>query len=302
MVKIIKFVILGTIRRLGYKITKAAPVKDEAAQASAPELADLPDVAALNARPSLSEYFEIYGEAVTKERPFLNIGAGSWKHPAWKNVEYPSQWYAADLKDNIDIVWDAGGQDPLPVPSDSIELIFCSHTAEHILTEHAVHMFEEAYRVLKPGGAIRVTCPDFSLYYNAYLRGDKRFFPYPYLVERFPLEQVLVYECASMLSECEPDMPGNRLSTDYIRGVLKSLEMDDALNEICSHIDYARNREKPNHVSWWTPDKMIPLMRKIGFNAYRSAHGQSGFHVMRDAKYFDTTEKARSLYVEAVKI
>jgi predicted SAM-dependent methyltransferase len=151
---------------------------------------------------NLAEYKADYGANVFETRPFLNIGAGSWRHPAWLNVEYPTDWYKNDLVDSIDIKWDATSDAPLPVSDNSIELIYTSHTIEHLMPDHDRNIFKEALRVLKPGGTIRITCPDFSQYYLAYLRGDKRWFAYPAITEKFPLEQVLLYDLCGMLSEC----------------------------------------------------------------------------------------------------
>lgn len=260
---------------------------------------------------NIAKYLSVYGNEDVRKRQFLNIGAGAWKHPAWQNVEFPTEWYEKDLENNIDIAWDATSKNSINVDSESINLVFVSHTTEHLLPEHNVHMFNEAFRVLKPGGYIRITCPNFHLYYGAYLRGDLDFFSYPSLVKEYPVEQVLVYEFASMLSECEPDQPGLKLTTDYIKHTLSSLPMEQALDEICSHVDYSRNRKKPNHVSWWTPEKLVRYLSAAGFEAYASAFGQSQASVMRDtgyndplrflSGYFDTTIPRCSLYVEGRK-
>jgi hypothetical protein len=87
--------------------------------------------------------------------------------------------------------------------------------------------------------------------------------------------------------------------------------MAEALDELCSHIDYERNRKKPNHTSWWTPEKLVSELSTIGFDAYRSAYGQSRVPVMRDTGYddplkqltgyFDFTVPRLSLYVEGTK-
>ena len=180
------------------------------------------------------------------------------------------------------------------------------------MPDHVRHLIAESLRVLRPGGTIRITCPDFSLYWSAYKRGDYRFFAYPDITARFPLEQVLLYDLAGMLSECETDQPGLKLRTDYVRQVLATKPMAEALDELCSHIDYERNRQKPNHTSWWTPEKVVHELQSVGFDAYRSGFGQSRAHVMRDtgyddpllflSGYFDKTVPRFSLFVEGEKL
>ncbi len=49
---------------------------------------------------------------------------------------------------------------PLPWPDGSAELIFCEHTIEHIAMPEGMRFVEECYRVLKPGGTLRLSFPD----------------------------------------------------------------------------------------------------------------------------------------------
>jgi hypothetical protein len=144
---------------------------------------------------------------------------------------------------------------------------------------------------LRPGGTLRITCPDFTQYWLAYKRGDHRFFAYPELTRTYSLEQVLLYDLCGMLSECEKDQPGLKLTTEYTRKVLVEKPMAEALDELCSHVDYERNRAKPNHVSWWTLEKLVTELSAVGFDAYRSAYGQSRVHVMRDTGYNDPLKR-----------
>ncbi|KRE21442.1 hypothetical protein ASE66_28905 [Bosea sp. Root483D1] len=300
MVGILKRSVLEPVRWLGYDIVKRRPEPEVQAPAPEPEPIALVETATPPHK-DIALYKKIYGEDSVDQRRFLNIGAGSWKHPVWQNVEYPTEHYANDLKDNVDIEWDATSTRPIPVEDNSIELIFCSHTIEHLLPEHDRHIFRECYRILKPGGIVRFITPNFHLYYGAYKRGDGRFFPYPELVEKHSLEQVLVYEFASMLSDCETEIPGFKISTEEARKILSEKPMAEALDQICEYVDYERNRVKPNHVSWWTPEKVVAELIAVGFNAYPSAFGQSLAHVMRDTTVFDTVQWWRSLYAEAVK-
>ena len=57
-----------------------------------------------------------------------------------------------------------------------------------------------------------------------------------------------------------------------------------------------------NHLSWWSPNKAIKLLKEVGFsNAYESFYGQSSEPIFRDTRYFDTTYPQISMYVEADK-
>jgi SAM-dependent methyltransferase len=49
---------------------------------------------------------------------------------------------------------------PLPWPSDYVQFIVCSHTAEHGSPGDAWNFFKECYRILRKGGVVRITVPD----------------------------------------------------------------------------------------------------------------------------------------------
>jgi SAM-dependent methyltransferase len=49
-----------------------------------------------------------------------------------------------------------------PMPAESVEAIYTSHFVEHLTGAQRILFFNEAYRVLKPGGKIQVIVPDWS--------------------------------------------------------------------------------------------------------------------------------------------
>lgn len=74
----------------------------------------------------------------------LNIGAGSTVIPGWT---------AIDRKLGTEAF-------PLPYPDDSVDEIRASHILEHFTFRDAREAMKEWFRVLKPGGRIRVAVPD----------------------------------------------------------------------------------------------------------------------------------------------
>jgi ubiquinone/menaquinone biosynthesis C-methylase UbiE len=60
------------------------------------------------------------------------------------------------------------GGDPLPVPSDTYDLVFASHVLEHIPWYRAVAGLREVHRILKPGGEFEVYVPDFAYIVQCY--------------------------------------------------------------------------------------------------------------------------------------
>ena len=54
-------------------------------------------------------------------------------------------------------------------------MIYSSHCLEHISTEDGFFVLNEAYRVLKPGGKIRLSMPDSESIIKAYINNDYEF-------------------------------------------------------------------------------------------------------------------------------
>jgi predicted SAM-dependent methyltransferase len=94
----------------------------------------------------------------------VNIGAGPHGKPGWINID-------AYEMPSINCVYDC--RKSLPFPDDSVKGIFCEHFFEHIdYTEEAPYFLSECYRVLKPGGVIRLIVPDAEKYLQAYCEGS----------------------------------------------------------------------------------------------------------------------------------
>jgi len=64
----------------------------------------------------------------------------------------------------------------LPFPNNSIDGIFASHFLEHFNENQVRKVLGESYRVLKPGGTIRLVTPNLRKAIDAYLAGDPSFF------------------------------------------------------------------------------------------------------------------------------
>ncbi len=56
----------------------------------------------------------------------------------------------------------------IPWPASSVDAVYSSHVLEHIDRCHAESFAREMYRVLKPGGVVRIVVPDLALLVDAY--------------------------------------------------------------------------------------------------------------------------------------
>ena len=268
----------------------------------------------------LGLYRRLYSEESTKQRRFYNIGAGGWKHPAWTNVDNPSEWYGAQQQEfgGFTITWNLLDLKPLDVESDSAELMYTSHVVEHVTNEADENLFKEACRILKPGGRFRITCPDISEAFAAYQRNDRDWYNWipmysqPDQMKRIhiskpmadaPLEQIFLYLVAGSTSELHADGIAQRFTTEQVREALQTMPLNEAMDMFTRACPVEIQKKYPgNHINWFTKEKLCNMLKQAGFsNAYVSAYGQSHAPVMRNVLYFDYRRPNMSLYVEAVK-
>jgi predicted SAM-dependent methyltransferase len=124
-----------------------------------------------------SDYHEIYSPESIEQRRFYNIGAGSFSHPCWTNVDGDSKYYEELYKSTYTgIIHDLFDQTPMPVENNVAEIIFTSHTIEHIDNASAAYLFKDCYRMLRKGGVFRIVTPDIDLHYQAWRNNDRKFF------------------------------------------------------------------------------------------------------------------------------
>ncbi len=100
----------------------------------------------------------------------LNVGGGKG-HPRFEG------WTVVDLRESTaDLVIDIANE-RLPYEDDSVDVIFSSHTLEHIYPQRLGFVLGEFHRVLRPGtGLLRISVPDIETAIDAYRRNDYSFF------------------------------------------------------------------------------------------------------------------------------
>jgi ubiquinone/menaquinone biosynthesis C-methylase UbiE len=60
---------------------------------------------------------------------------------------------------------------PFPWANDSVDVLYSSHTLEHMSRDQGHEFLRQCHRVLKPGGVIRIVVPDLSCVVKRYLAG-----------------------------------------------------------------------------------------------------------------------------------
>jgi len=113
--------------------------------------------------------WQLWGVRKLKRTKDLRINIGCWFRPldGWINVDgipNPHADILADLRCR------------LPFESSCARYIFAEHVIEHLRREEALLFLKECYRILAPGGAIRLITPDLERFVRAYLEHDANFF------------------------------------------------------------------------------------------------------------------------------
>ncbi|HKW61455.1 MAG TPA: methyltransferase domain-containing protein [Candidatus Acidoferrum sp.] len=118
----------------------------------------------------------------------LNLGCGLCAPSGWVNVD--GSWNARLAKyptirrvlsrlslvpsGKEEIPWSSSifihnMRKPLPFPDGSASAIYTSHLLEHLYLEDGQNLMTECFRVLQPGGVLRVVVPDLRAIVDEYL-------------------------------------------------------------------------------------------------------------------------------------
>lgn len=104
----------------------------------------------------------------------LDIGCGGrgTKHDGFIGIDiWPCPVGHEDKYVQLDFVADG-----LPWDNNTVDEIICLHMIEHLTREGGVEMVKRAYRLLKPGCIMTITCPDLGVFCQAYIDEDLDFF------------------------------------------------------------------------------------------------------------------------------
>jgi predicted SAM-dependent methyltransferase len=89
----------------------------------------------------------------------LHLGSGRSPKLGWINLDL--------FGDRVDLAWDLCR--PLPFQGGSVDAVFQEHLLEHFTLEKGLALTGQCYRVLKPGGVLRIGVPDAKAYARAYV-------------------------------------------------------------------------------------------------------------------------------------
>jgi len=100
-----------------------------------------------------------WDEVLRRDSIYLNLGGGRNCHPA----RYYENYIAVDMNtrsQRFAVSHDL--RTPIPLPDGSVTRILTEEFIEHIPIPDIASLLVECHRLLKPGGLMRVACPDYK--------------------------------------------------------------------------------------------------------------------------------------------
>lgn len=115
--------------------------------------------------PYLGQQLQALGVNETSKNLQLHIGSGPYNLAGWINLDI----FPAQLSTNV--LWG------LPFTDGQCRYVFLSHLLEHLFyPTDAIALLQEIYRILEPGGVVRIVVPDIEQCLRAYQENNKEFF------------------------------------------------------------------------------------------------------------------------------
>ena len=93
----------------------------------------------------------------------MHLGCGTVYKEGWINIDNNSD----NNIQKLDLDWDL--RKSLPFHDNSVDFIYNEHFLEHLTVEEGISAIKDFFRVLKPGGVMRIAMPDLEKIVHGYL-------------------------------------------------------------------------------------------------------------------------------------
>lgn len=116
----------------------------------------------------------------------LNLGCGSQVVDGWINVDYAlgariAKYPLFSFLNNriklFNLSWDKrifihDLTCELPWADEEVDIIYTSHTLEHLSKQDGYYLLSESFRILRNGGVLRIVVPDLNIAVDQYNNGE----------------------------------------------------------------------------------------------------------------------------------
>ena len=240
-------------------------------------------------------------ETHPKDALFCNFGSGAFFHNRWKNYDYPGQsnYYKS--------IQGAEGNDffaidlcseflRIPEEDNSVSLIYCSHTLEHLELGSAKGFLAECYRILKSNGVMRVALPNTTNDFNIvnYIASQVN-------VNTDLIESFMVDAGCHVLTGLTRKLSNKEISelfekSEYSPKKFRRMAINAGVSD-------KFDGENPNeHISLWDFYELISTAKETGFKMCIPLYQGSSFSPpFTNLNVFDTTEPHVTFYAELIK-
>ena len=170
----------------------------------------------------------------------VELGGGRNPRSGWVNIDlavrFPPDADPIMDSDTVIINYDLRGG--LPLEEGSCDYIYSVHFFEHLEYRHGLKLMRDCYRALRPGGTFRIVLPNFRRAFEAYLRGDSKYFDLVDIREKLP-------------------------------------EVEPGTETLVDHINYGVY-QRGEHKCIYDEEKIILILQKIGYRSVALSSYQEG--------------------------
>lgn len=231
---------------------------------------------------------------------------------------FPLDWIRVDWQD-ADYNINLSRSPQLPFKDNSQKLLYSAHMIEHLSSESLPKLFDECYRILKPGGRIRLECPDTEKLVNLYLSNDEKMlnhfrkFRKEILIEKFGYPQHYIEDHLSVLGELSNYIVKGQwvhvpvyVSKQEFDEKLETLSLDDFC-DWCISLQTPEQHQSGGHQSAIYFSKLSKMLQTAGFtNVTEVSFGKTTIPELKlNSGFWSIKEKPHrtfySLFVEATK-
>lgn len=245
---------------------------------------------------------------------YLNVGGGEFVRDHWRVLDYPG-WdvdkynYESEF---IDYITDLEANSNWNIDSNSFDLVYSSHTLEHLSDEAINHTLSEIHRVLKPTGGLRLNVPDSNIAAYHYDSGNREWFqnilredrPNPEFSPEnndCPEGYEIEYQFITFFAHHLTWGGKGNIKFQEVRENWNKMKQEEFFNFYTNKIQDQWQRENPGyHRNWLTSDRLKNLLVKNGFSSISESKCRQSRFIELCAEDFDKRPHF-SLYMDAEK-